>query len=127
MSDINRVIVTGRLTRDPELRSTSSGERLCRFTLASHYAVKTADGWAEKANFFDVVAWGRQAETLSRYLKRGERLLVDGELRHSSWEHEGKRHNRVEIVLKRFSFMSSAQVDSEVAAVFSRPEDDIPF
>lgn len=134
MSDTNRVILTGRLTRDPELKSTASGVYYCRFTLANNYSVKEHGSWTTKANFFDVIAWGRQAEAIHKYVAKGQKILIDGVLRWSSWEHEGKKYTKVEIVAERFEFMSKAsgpeqnqQGDPAVAAVFEGMDNDIPF
>lgn len=136
MTDTNRVILTGRLTRDPELKSTASGQHLCRFSIANNYAVKQGEQWTEKVNYFDVVAWGRQAETIHKYVQKGQKLLIEGVLRWSSWEHDGEKQSKTEVLLERFEFMGQKpegqkqpepQGDPSVAAVFSALDEDIPF
>jgi len=133
--DTNTTIITGRLTKPPELKSTNSGQHFCRFSVANNYSIKQGDTWAEKANFFDVVAWGKQAETIHKYVQKGQKLLIEGALRWSSWEHEGKKHSKVEILLERFEFMGAKpdgqaepQGDPAAAAAFdTMATDDIPF
>lgn len=132
--DTNTTIITGRLTKDPELKSTNSGTYFCRFSVANNYSVKQGDQWVEKANFFDVVAWGKQAETIHKYVQKGQKLLIEGALRWSSWEHEGKKHSKVEILLERFEFMgakpdgqSEPHGDPAAAAAFNADDSDIPF
>lgn len=133
--DTNATIITGRLTKDPELKSTNSGTYFCRFSVANNYSVKQGDQWVEKANFFDVVAWGKQAETIHKYVQKGQKLLIEGALRWSSWEHEGKKHSKVEILLERFEFMGAKpdgqreepQGDPAAAAAFNAADEDISF
>jgi len=108
-NDINRVILVGRLTRDPELRSTNSGSYLCRFTLASNRTIFQKDGEnKEEVGFFDCVAWGKLAEIISKYTQKGRRVGIDGSLRFSSWENtEGKRQSKVEIFVENFQFLDT--------------------
>lgn len=108
-NDINRIFLIGRLTRDPELRSTNSGSYLCRFTLASNRVIfqKDADN-KEEVGFFDCVAWGKLAEVISKYSGKGRRVGVDGSLRFSSWDdQEGKKRSKVEIFVENFQFLDS--------------------
>lgn len=133
MTDINRTVLIGRLVRDPELKSTNGGTYFCRFTLASNHSLKKSDGsYEDKAGFFDCIVWGKQAEAVHKYVSKGQRLLVEGSLRWSSWEHEGKKHSKVEINVESFNFIERKQ-DSQPgqgAAHFdsaNKAEDDIPF
>lgn len=97
MADINRVVLLGRLTRDAELKYTSSGTAVARLGLAVNRRRKSGDQWIEEANFFDVVLWGRQAEALNQYLVKGKQICVDGELRQNRWEQDGQPRSRVEV------------------------------
>lgn len=147
-NDINKVILVGRLTRDPELKSTPGGSQLCRFTMASNRTVFVKDGEnKEEAGFFDCIAWGKLAEVVSKYAQKGRRVGVDGSLRFSSWDNaEGKRRSKVEIYVENFQFMdvnnNSAGSDGSIGTKsspeeagvhadengFSEPfNDDIPF
>lgn len=109
MSDLNRVTVVGRLTRDPEVRYTSSGMPIVNLGLASNYRQKDgASGqWVEKANFFDVVGFGDRFEKLAQHLAKGRRIGVDGSLRWSSWETDGQKRSKVEIVADTIQFLDS--------------------
>jgi single-strand DNA-binding protein len=110
MTDINKTVLIGRLVRDPELKSPSGGTYFCRFTLASNHSQKKSDGsYEDKPGFFDCVVWGKQAETVHKYVSKGQRLLVEGSLRWSSWEHEGKKNSKVEINVEQFNFIERKQ------------------
>ena len=106
-NDLNRVVLIGRLTRDPELRSTSGGSFLCRFTIASNRSYSDKDGQLkEEVGYFDCVTWGKQAEVASKYLKKGKRLCVDGTLRWSQWDNqEGKKQSKIDINVDTFQFL----------------------
>lgn len=111
-SDINRVILIGRLTRDPELKSTNNGSYFCRFSLASNrniYNRQTGES-RDEVGFFDCVAWGKSAETIHKYLQKGRRICVEGNLRWSSWEGtDGKKQSKVEISVEGFQFLDAKQ------------------
>jgi single-strand DNA-binding protein len=98
MADINHVVLVGRLTRDAELKYTANGQAVCKFSVAVNRRRKNGDQWVDEANFFDVVLWGRQGESLNQYLMKGKVVGVDGELRQDRWEQEGQNRSRVEIV-----------------------------
>lgn len=110
VSDINRVVLVGRLTRDPELKSTSTGSFYCRFTLASNNSIynRETKESREEVGFFDCVAWGGLAEVISKYVTKGRRVAVDGSLRFSSWEDsEGKKQSKVNVKVDNFQFLES--------------------
>ena len=96
-TDINSVVVLGRLTRDAELRYSNSGTAICKFAIANNYSRKQGDNWNEETNFFDAVLMGRRAEALHKYLVKGKQVGVSGELRQSRWEQDGQKRSRVEI------------------------------
>jgi single-strand DNA-binding protein len=98
MADINHVVLVGRLTRDAELKYTSGGQAVCKFSVAVNRRRKNGDQWVDEANFFDVVLWGRQGESLNQYLMKGRVVGVEGELRQDRWEQEGQNRSKVEIV-----------------------------
>ena len=98
MVDINHVVLVGRLTRDAELKYTASGQAVCKFSIAVNRRRKNGDQWEDEANYFDVVLWGRQGESLTPYLLRGKCIGVDGELRQDRWQQEGQNRSKVEIV-----------------------------
>jgi single-strand DNA-binding protein len=98
MADLNHVILIGRLTRDAELKYTSGGQAVCKFSIAVNRRRKNGDQWEDEANFFDIVVWGRQGESLNQYLVKGKMVGVDGELRQDRWQQEGQNRSKVEIV-----------------------------
>jgi single-strand DNA-binding protein len=101
---MNIVAVIGNVAAAPDLRYTPGGRAVCSFRLA----VSRPGG--EQADFFSVVAWERQAEVCAQYLTVGKRVGVDGRLHHTSWEHEGVRRSRVEIVAHRVQMLGSPPV-----------------
>jgi single-strand DNA-binding protein len=98
MVDINHVVLVGRLTRDAELKYTSGGQAVCKFSIAVNRRKKSGEQWVDEANFFDIVLWGRQGESLNQYLVKGKQIGVDGELRQDRWEQDGQNRSKVEVV-----------------------------
>lgn len=102
---INQVILMGRLTRDPELRTTPNGKNVCSFSLA----VDRAFGQDDSADFFDVTAWDKLGELVNQYLAKGRRCLVQGRLSQRSWEQDGQKRSKVEVIATDVTFLDSAQ------------------
>ena len=101
---MNRVLLTGRLTRDPEVRTTAGGKAVASFAVATHEYV---GGGKEKSEFHNVVAWDRLAETCGRYLGKGQQVAVEGRLQTRSWDDDqGKRHWKTEIVANSVEMLS---------------------
>jgi single-strand DNA-binding protein len=98
MVDLNHVVLIGRLTRDAELKYTSGGQAVCKFSIAVNRRKKNGDNWEDEANFFDIVVWGRQGESLHQYLVKGKMVCVDGELRQDRWQQDGQNRSKVEVV-----------------------------
>ena len=105
MADINHVVLVGRLTRDAELKYTAGGQAVCKFSVAVNRRRKQGDQWVDEPNFFDIVLWGRQGETLNQYLVKGKQVGVDGELRQDRWEQDGQNRSRVEIVANNLQLL----------------------
>ena len=102
----NQVILMGNLTRDPELRTTPNGQSVCSFSLALNRSYKGADGnWQEATDFVDVVAWGPLGERVNQYVTRGRPVLVSGRLQSRSWEQEGQKRSKVEVVANDVTFL----------------------
>ena len=98
--NLNKVFVLGNLTKDPELRQTAGGQAVCSFSIATNRFFTDSTGQKQKqAEFHNIVAWGRQAEIINQYLKKGSILLVEGRLQTRSWQdQQGAKHYRTEIV-----------------------------
>lgn len=141
---INRVVITGNLTRDPELRATGSGMAVLQLGIAVNDRRKNQQTgeWEDVPNFFDVVVFGSRGESLSRFLSKGSKVAIEGKLRWRSWETpEGDKRSKVEIIADDIEFMSSRGEGggnsggggggySAPAAPTKKPEtfeDDIPF
>lgn len=110
MFNINRVVLVGRLTRDPELRALPSGKSVCSLRIACNSSRKDPDGeFAERPNYFDVSVYGAPAESVSRYTRRGSRVGVDGRLEWREWEtSEQERRQAVSIVADTVQFLDNA-------------------
>jgi single-strand DNA-binding protein len=109
-TNINRVVLTGNLTKDPELRSTSGGTPVCGLRIAVNTRRKDQSGeWVDKPNYFDVTVWGAQGENCANYLSKGRPVAIDGRLEWREWEAKdgsGKRQ-AVEIVADSVQFLGS--------------------
>ena len=105
---VNQVILMGNLTRDPELRQTPSGQSVCSFSLALNRAYKGQNGeWQEATDYIDIVAWGPLAERVSQYLSKGRRALIQGRLQSRSWEQDGQKRSKVEVLANDVTFVDS--------------------
>lgn len=127
--DLNKVIIVGRMVREIECKSTNNGGMIGKFSLASNRSEKRGNEWQEVAGFFNVVVFGKQAETIQKRTSKGSRLAIEGHLRFNSWEGaDGKKHSAVEIGLDRFQFLDSKP---ESGAAFDSgamvDESSIPF
>lgn len=105
---LNQVTLMGNLTRDPELRQTPTGQNVTSFSLALNRSYKDASGeWQEATDYIDIVAWGPLAERVSQYLTKGRRCLVQGRLQSRSWEQDGQKRNKVEVLANDVTFLDS--------------------
>ncbi len=103
---VNQVMLMGNLTRDPEVRQTPSGQSVCSFSLALNRAYKNQSGeWVEATDYIDVVAWGPLGERVGQYLSKGRRALVQGRLQSRSWEQEGVKRSKVEVLANDVTFL----------------------
>lgn len=108
MASYNRVVLVGNLTRDPELRSIPSGMSVLDVGIAVNDRRKDASGnWVEEATFVDVTVWGRSAEVLAEYTRKGSQILVEGRLKMDSWEQEGQRRTKLKVVAERTDLLGS--------------------
>jgi single-strand DNA-binding protein len=108
----NQVILMGNLTRDPELRQTPNGQNVCSFSLALNRSYKGSDGnWQEATDYIDIVAWGPLGERVSQYLTKGRPCLVNGRLQSRSWEQDGQKRSKVEVVAQDVTFLGGGGGD----------------
>lgn len=143
MASVNRVVLVGNLTRDPELRYLPSGTSVANLGIAVNSRRKNTDGeWIDEANFFDISVFGKQAENCSEYLKKGSQVAVDGRLRSRSWEtNDGQKRSKVEVVAESVQFLGkpasqggaqapqaeAPQAEATEEAPTENAEEDIPF
>jgi single-strand DNA-binding protein len=144
MAAINRVVLVGNLTRDPELRHTPSGTAVCNLRLAVNTRRKDETGqWVDKPNYFDITVWGNQGERCAQYLSKGRPVAVDGRLEWREWETpEGNKRQAVDIVADTVQFLGgrgdgegggSGYIPADATATpagdfpTSPTDDDIPF
>ena len=144
-SNINRVVLVGNLTRDPELRHTPSGTAVCSLRIAVNSRQKnSATGeWGEKPNYFDVTVWDKQGENCAQYLSKGRPVAIDGRLDWREWEaQDGTKRQAVQIIADNVQFLGGRQdgefggerqfvpsgaADSSADFPSSAADDDIPF
>ena len=128
MASFNKVIIAGNLTRDPELRYTPKGTAIARITLAVNRVYTSTEGGEKKeeVSFIDVDVWGRQAEVIGQYLKKGRPLLVEGRLKLDTWEDKNtkQKQSKLKVVLENFSFLDSK--GGENAGVAEAPRSSRP-
>lgn len=108
-TNINRVVITGNLTRDPELRALPSGSSVCQLRIACNTRRKGSSGeWEDKPNYFDVTVWGAQGENCSRFLSKGRPVAIDGRLEWREWEtQDGAKRQAVDIIADSVQFLGS--------------------
>jgi len=125
-TNINRVVITGNLTRDPELRTLPSGTPVCDLRIACNTRRKDPDSedWVDKPNYFNVTAWGPQAETAARYLARGRPVAIDGRLEWREWEaRDATKRQAVSIIADSVQFLGSR--DTEASPTSAGAEEDL--
>ena len=130
MLGINKVFLLGNLTRDPELRFTSSGQAVCNFSVAVNKRVKKDDVWTNDVDYFDIVVWGKQGENCSEYLSKGRGVFVEGRLQNDTWETEdGQKRSKIRVVAVSVHFLPKSTSVAESGGEFP-PQDigsDSPF
>ena len=127
-SNINRVVLTGNLTRDPELRSLPSGMSVCSLRIAVNTRRKGASGdWEDKPNYFDVTVWGAQGENCARYLSKGRPVALDGRLEWREWEtQDGGKRQAVDVVADTVQFLGGRDEAPGGGGNGFSPRSDIP-
>jgi single-strand DNA-binding protein len=141
MASLNKVILLGNLTRDPELRYAPNGTAVARFGLAINSRYRQGEEWKDDVCFVDVVVFGRQAETVGEYLSKGRMALIEGRLQWRSWEsQDGQKRSKHEVIADRVQFLTRARDEGtgragpefpaggeEMDAPLPEGDDDIPF
>ena len=124
---MNKVVLVGRLTADPELRYTASNKAYTRFTIAVNRNYKNEDGESE-ADFISVVAWEKRAETICKYVKKGNRLGIAGKIQTGSYEKEdGSRGYLTDVIVSELEFLENKTKDDRPAPDYNEPKEEDPF
>jgi single-strand DNA-binding protein len=127
-TNINRVVLTGNLTRDPELRHTNGGTAVCSLRIASNTRRKdqSTGEWVDKPNYFDVTVWGAQGENCAQYLSKGRPVAIDGRLEWREWQDKesGQKRQAVDIIADSVQFLGSRE-GGENGGRFT-PQSDVP-
>jgi single-strand DNA-binding protein len=112
-SNINRVVLTGNLTSDPDLRDTTSGMKICKLRVACNTRRKDGSGtWVDKPNYFDVTVFGAQGENAARYLSKGRPVAIDGRLEWREWQDkDGNKRQSIDIIADSVQFLGSRDQD----------------
>ena len=124
---LNKAMIFGNLTRDPEMRALPSGGNVCSFSIATNRVYKKADGSrAEQTDYHNVVVFGRQAETCAQYLKKGASAYIEGRLQTRSWDKDGQKQYRTEVIADRVQFgpRSAGASSTGGGAAYSAPSQD---
>jgi single-strand DNA-binding protein len=126
-TNINRVVLTGNLTADPELRSLPSGMSVCKLRVACNTRRKGAGGeWEDKPNYFDVTVWGAQGENCARYLSKGRPVAIDGRLEWREWQDkEGGKRQSIDIIADSVQFLGGRD-DAGGSSNGFTPRSDVP-
>jgi len=125
MADVNHVILIGRLTKDAELKFTSTGTAVCKFSIAVGKRIKKGEQWVEETSFFDVVLFGKSGEAINQYLVKGKQVAVEGELHQNRWEQDGQARSKIEINANNVQLLGGGEKKQD-SAPQKHFEDDIP-
>lgn len=124
--DINKVVIIGRLTSDPELKQTQSGTSVASFSVANNRSYTKDGEKKDNVSFVNCVAWGKTGEIIAKYCKKGKQVAIEGRLQTDSWDDKetGKKRSAMKVVVETFQFLSDP---SNAPTEVMHSEDDIPF
>lgn len=133
--DMNQVSVVGRVTRDAELKYTTSGYAVTKFSIATNNQKKQGDQWVDEASFIDITLWGKPAEGVTRFLTKGQRIGVEGRLKQERWEKDGQQRSKLTVVATTIQLLGTKPQAQGTERGEERGydpsseefEDDIPF
>lgn len=111
--DINSVFLMGRLVRDSELKYTNSGYPFSKMSIAVNRRKKEGDSWIDESHFFDLSMWGKRAESLNKYLAKGQQIAIEGQLRQERWDQDGQKRSRVSIDVSNIQLVGGKKESSD--------------
>ena len=124
---LNKALLIGNLTRDPELRYTPNGNPVCSFSVATNSSWKDSDGNVQEvAEFHNIVAWNKLAEICSQLLKVGTKVFIEGEIRNRKWEKDGVNYNKTEIRADNMVVLSPLSKDVDMSTMDESSDNDTP-
>jgi len=123
MTDNNVLSINGRLVRESELRFSTSGTAILKFSIAVNRSVKKGDKWEDEASFFDCTMFGKMAESVNKYLEKGKQVSIIGELKQERWQKDGQNHSKVEIIVNKLQLLGSKD---EQKQSYQKPEQSGP-
>lgn len=125
---INRVVVTGNLTRDPELRNTNTGLPVLSFGIAVNDRRKNnkTGEWEDYPNFIDCTLFGTRAENVSKYISKGSKVAIEGKLRWSQWEKDGQKRSKIEIMIDEIEFLSRSNTSETPQGNYTPQQETVP-
>ena len=125
---INRVVISGNLTRDPELRSTSGGTIVLGFGVAVNDRRRNANGeWEDYPNYVDCTMFGARAQGIAPYLSKGTKVCIEGKLRWSQWERDGQKRSKLEVIVDEIEFMAPRNSGGSMQSGYSQPAMQAPM
>jgi len=113
MASFNKVLLLGRLSRDPELRYTASGAAVASFGLAVNHKYKAGEEWKTDVCYVEITVWAKQAENCAEYLRKGSAVLVDGRLNFQTWESDGQKRSKHEVVAQNVQFLDGKKQEKD--------------
>ena len=111
-TDLNSVVLVGRLTRDAELTYLQSGSAVAKFSIAVNRAVKNGEQWVDEASYFDISLYGKQAESLKQFLLKGKQIGVQGSLKQDRWEKDGQKFSKVSVIANSVELLGGGQTQT---------------
>jgi len=124
---INLVCITGNLTRDPELRQTQGGTPILSFGVAVNDKRKNQQGeWVDYPNYVDCVVFGLRAEKLATFMTKGMKVAIEGKLHYQSWEKDGQKRSKLEVVVDNIDFMSKPPQQQQQQQLYNVPQQQVP-
>ena len=123
MASFNKVILIGNMTADPELKQTASGVSVCSFSIAVNRRFAKAEQGQQNVDFINIVTWRQQAEFVSRYFKKGNPILICGQLQTRTWDNQGQKRYATEVIADEVSFVASAAQSQGAAPAQGFPAD----
>lgn len=127
MANLNKVLLTGNLTQEPDYKVTTNGTAILTLRVAVNDRRKVGDEWTDVPGFYDCVIIGRRAESLRQFLSKGRKVAIEGKLRYSSWEKDGRLRSKVEIAIDDLELLDSGRKRTDQVEAPALYDQEIPF